>query len=69
MVGSFSLGATLTRACWQCRGQDFLDPADVRRVSKIEVLDEVEEWELIMVSYVGPYDVHVLSGTYISAVL
>eukprot|EP00752_Nemacystus_decipiens_P017718 g15886.t1 len=31
--------------------QDFLDPADVRRVSKIEVLDEVEEWELIMRHY------------------
>lgn len=29
--------------------QEFLDPEEVRRVSKIEILDEVEEWELIMV--------------------
>eukprot|EP00903_Cladosiphon_okamuranus_P017039 g15704.t1 len=31
--------------------QGFLDPADVQRVSRIEVLDEVEEWELIMHHY------------------
>lgn len=29
--------------------QEFLDREEVRRVSKIEILDEVEEWELIMV--------------------
>ena len=27
-----------------------MDPVEVQRVSKIEMLDEVEEWELIMVS-------------------
>ena len=26
-----------------------MDPEEVRRISKIEILDEVEEWELIMV--------------------
>ncbi|CAM9832892.1 unnamed protein product [Ectocarpus sp. 4 AP-2014] len=31
--------------------QELLDPAEVRRASKIEILDEVEEWELIMHHY------------------
>ncbi|CAM9902909.1 unnamed protein product [Scytosiphon promiscuus] len=31
--------------------QSFLNPVEVRRISKIEVLDEVEEWELIMRHY------------------
>lgn len=36
-----------TLSASQC--QVFLDPSEVGRVSKIEVLDELEEWELIMV--------------------
>ncbi|CAN0182789.1 unnamed protein product [Ectocarpus sp. 13 AM-2016] len=31
--------------------QELLDPAEVRRASEIEILDEVEEWELIMHHY------------------
>ncbi|CAM9216742.1 unnamed protein product [Pylaiella littoralis] len=31
--------------------QNFLDPGEVRRITKIEMLDEVEEWELIMRHY------------------
>ncbi|CBN79666.1 conserved unknown protein [Ectocarpus siliculosus] len=31
--------------------QELLDPAEVRRASKIEILDEIEEWELIMHHY------------------
>lgn len=31
--------------------QEFLDREEVRRISKIEILDEVEEWELIMRHY------------------
>ena len=46
----FALSATLSCRPDLLALQGFLDPADVQRVSKIEVLDEVEEWELIMVS-------------------
>lgn len=39
-------------ACCVCVSSDkyFLDREEVQRASKIEVLDEFEEWELIMVS-------------------
>lgn len=37
-------------ACDVDSQQELLDPAEVRRASNIEILDEVEEWELIMVS-------------------